>query len=64
MSLFLVDDDNGEELQQLYNDKVNVRLQTLCGENKECYNVVQWLRMNQGCFKDTIIEPIVLVVRK
>ncbi|XP_065886406.1 structural maintenance of chromosomes protein 5-like isoform X2 [Dysidea avara] len=56
-----LDNENSEELKQLFSGKGNIRLQTLWGENKECYNVVQWLRMNQSCFQHTIIEPMILV---
>ena len=59
-----MDNENSEELKQLFSGKANIRLQTLWGENKECYNVVQWLRMNQSCFQRTIIEPMILVVSK
>ena len=59
-----MDNENSEELKQLFSGKGNIRLQTLWGENKECYNVVQWLRMNQSCFQHTIIEPMILVVSK
>ena len=63
MKHFLTVEDD-EEVRRLFGGTGNIRLQTLWGKNKICYNIVRWLRKNQSCFQHAIIEPMILVVSK
>ncbi|XP_065886408.1 structural maintenance of chromosomes protein 5-like isoform X2 [Dysidea avara] len=53
--------EDDEEVRRLFGGTGNIRLQTLWGKNKICYNIVRWLRKNQSCFQHAIIEPMILV---
>ena len=56
--------EDDEEVRQLFSGTGNIRLQTLWGKNKTCYNIVRWLRKNQNHFQHAIIEPTILVVSR